>query len=159
MISNNSIDSDVFFVEQLSNEPSPQRNNSPNFLNSTELSETRTTEMRPISPIASLESQILTLHDDSNEATMPYGFGRLLPIFAPSLNDVNLPPNPFNILATMAILNREDGFDDNYSSQSTQRSRASPISTPPMNISTFDRWKTPHTTTNDSTFYSSDELS
>ena len=103
-ISINSVDSDVFFVEQLSNEPSPQQNNSPSFLNSMELSETRTTEMRTISSIASLEPQILTLNDDSIEATMPYGFGRQLPIFPPSLNDLNLRPNPFNILATMAVV-------------------------------------------------------
>ena len=36
-ISIESVDSDVFFVEQISNEPSPQRKNSPIILNSTEL--------------------------------------------------------------------------------------------------------------------------
>ena len=70
-ISIDSVDSDVFFVEQLSNKPSPQRNNSPSFLNSTELSETYTTEMPTISPVASPEPQIVTLNDDSNEQTMP----------------------------------------------------------------------------------------
>ena len=39
-ISMASNDSDVFYVEQISNEPSRQRNNSPNILNSTEISQT-----------------------------------------------------------------------------------------------------------------------
>ena len=94
-----SSDSDVFHVEQSSNKPSPQRNNSPNILNSTELSEHRTAGMPSISPIASPESQIFIIDDDSNEPTMPYGFGRQLPIVPPTLNDLNLPPNPFNIMA------------------------------------------------------------
>ena len=40
-----SSDSDVFYVEQISNEPSPQRNNSANNLNSTEISQTYTARM------------------------------------------------------------------------------------------------------------------
>ena len=91
-ISIDPMDSDVFFVEQLSNERSPQRINSPNFLNSTEPSDTYTTKMPTISPVASPESQIVTLNDDSNEPTMPYGFGRQLPIIPRSLNDLKLPP-------------------------------------------------------------------
>ena len=156
-ISIDSVDSDVFFVEQVSNEPSPQRNNSPNILNSTERSQAHTAGMPSVSSIAFPEPQILTLNDDSNESTMPYGFGRQLPIIPPSLNDLNLPPNPFIILATMAVVNREEGYDDNYSPQSPQPSELSPISMPPMNVSTFDSWETSHTTTEDNTFYSSDE--
>ena len=114
-ISIDSVDSDVFFVEQISNELSPQRNNTPNFLNSTEISEARTAEMPTISSIASPEPQIFTINDDSNEPTMPYGFGRQLPMVPPSLNDLNLPPNPFNILATMAVVPTENAHDDNYS--------------------------------------------
>ena len=145
----------MFFVEQISNEPRPQRNNSPNILNSTELSQTHTAGMPSVSSIASPEPQILTLYDDSNEPTMPYGFGRQLPIIPLSLNDLNLPPNPFNILATMAVVNQV--HDDNYSPQSVEPSEPSPIFTPPMNVSTFDGWKTSHTTTDDDTFHSSDE--
>ena len=96
-ISMASSDSDIFYVEQNSNEPSPQRNNSPNILNSTELSEQRTTRMPSVSSIASAEPRIFTIDDDSTEPTMPYGFGRQLPIVPPSLNDLNLPSNPFNI--------------------------------------------------------------
>ena len=83
MTSNNSAasdDSDVFYVEQSSSEPSPQRHNSPNILNSTEISEHHATRMPSISSIASPEARIFTIDDDSNEPTTPYGFGRQLPI-------------------------------------------------------------------------------
>ena len=153
-----STDSDVFYVEQTSNEPSPQRNNSPDILSSTELSEHHTARMPSISTIATPEPQIVTINDNSNEPTMPHGFGRQLPIVPPSLNDLNLPPNPLNILATMAIANNtEDANDENYSPQSPEPSEPSPISTPPMNVSAFNSWETSYTTTDDNTFYSSDE--
>ena len=48
---------------------------------------------------------------------------------------MNLSPNPFIILATVAVVNHE--HDDNYSPQSPEPSEPSPISTPPMNVSTF----------------------
>ena len=156
-ISIDSVDSDVFFVEQKSNEPSPQRNNSPNIFNSTEKSHTQTAGMPSVSSIASPEPQISTLHDNSNEPTMPYGFGWQLPIVPPSLNDLNLRPNAFNILATIAVVNHtQDDNNNNYSPQSPEPSKSSPISTPPMNVSTFDSWETSHTTTGDNTFYSDD---
>ena len=94
----------------------------------------------------------------SNEPTIPYGFGRQLPIVPPSLNDLNLPPNPFNILATMAIANNIEGTnDDNNSLQSPEPSAPSPVSTPPMNVSPFNRWETSYTTTDSDICYSSDE--
>ena len=157
-ISLDSTDSDVFYVEQKSNEPSPHRNNSPNILNSTELSEQHTGRITSVSSIASAEPRIFTIDDDSNEPTMPFGFGRQLPIIPPSLNDLKLPPNPFNILATMAVANNtQEANDDNYSPQSPEPSEQSPISTLPMNKSAFNSWETSYTTTNDDTFYSSDE--
>ena len=144
-ISLDSTDSDVFSVEQMSNEPSPRRNNTPNILNSTELSEHHTAPMPSVSSIASPQLQIFTIDDDSNEPTMPYGFGRQLPIVPPSLNDLNLPPNLFNILATMAVVDYiEDDNNDGYSPQSPDPSDPSPISTPPMNVSTFNSWETTH---------------
>ena len=153
-----SSESAVFYVEQYSNEPSSQKNNSPNILNSTELSEQHTARMPSVSSIASAEPRIFTIDDDSNDPTMPYGFGRQLTIVPPSLNDMNLPPNPFNILATMAVANNtEEANEDNYSTQSPEPSEPSPISTPPMNVSAFNSWETSYTTTNDDTFYSSDE--
>ena len=157
-ISLDSTDSDVFYVEEISNEPSPQRNNSPDILHSTERSEHHATRMSSISTIASPQRYIFTINDDSNEPTIPYSFGRQLPNVPPSLNDLNLPPNPFNILATMAIANNTAHANgDNYSPQSTEPSEPSPISTPPMNVSTFNSWETSYTTTDNGTFYSSDE--
>ena len=153
-----STDSDVFYVEQISKEPSPQRNNSPDILNSTELSEHHATRMPSISTIASSQPYIFTINDDSNEPTIPYGFGRQLPIVPPSLNDLNLPPNPFNILATMTVANNTaDANDDNYSPQSPEPSKPSPKSTPPMNVSAFNSWETSYTTNDKDTSYSSDE--
>ena len=158
IISMASDDSDVFYEEQSSTEPSPQRHNIPNILNSTEVSEQHTARMPSVSSIASPQPQIITINDDSNEPTMPYGCGRQLPIVPPSLNDLNLPPNPFNILATMAVVDyTEDDNNDGYSPQSPDPSDPSPISTPPMNVSTFNSWETTHTTTDDNTFYSDDE--
>ena len=115
--------------------------------------------MISVSSIASPEPQFFTIDDDSNEPTMPYGFGRRLLIIPPGLNDLNLPPNPFNILATMAVANNtEEANDDNYSPQSPEPSELlSPISTPPRNVSAFNSWETSYTTTNDDTVYSSDE--
>ena len=158
IISIASSDSDVFFVEQISNEPNPQRNNPPNILNSTEISRTHTARMPSVSSIASPEPQIFTINDDSNDPTLPYGLGRQLPIIPPSLNDLNLALNPFNILATMAVANQTQGGDnDNYNPQSPEPSEPSPISTHPMNVRAFNSWETSYTTTDDDTFYSSDE--
>ena len=154
----NSTDSDVFYVEQSSNDQIIPRPNTPIVLNSTEISGDDTQEMISISSIASPEPQIVTIDDDSNEPTMPYGFGRQFPIVPPSLNDLNLPPNPFNILATMATApNTGDPYDDNYIPQSPEPSEPSPISTHPMNVSTFNSWETSYTTTDNDTFYSRDE--
>ena len=89
---------------------------------------------------------------------MPYGFGRQLPIVPPSLNDLKLPPNPFNILATMAVVHQtQNTQDDNYSPQSPQPSELSSISTPPINVSAFNSWETSYTSTDNNTFYTSDE--
>ena len=149
---NSSTNSGVFYVEQSSPERSPIRNNTPVILNSTQLSEAMDPETITISSVASPESQILTLDSDSNEPTFPYAFGAQHPIAPPSLNDFNLPPNPFNVLATMAVIQQ----DQEQSPQSPEPSDPSPISTPPMNLSKIDDWDTTHTTTDDNTSYSSD---
>ena len=113
--------------------------------------------MPTVSSVASPEPQIVTLNDYSNEPTMPCGFEGQLPTKSQILNHLNLPPNPFNILATMAPINTtRDGHEDNYSQQLREPSVPSPTSTPPMNVSTFNIWETPHTTTDDNTFYSKD---
>ena len=74
-ISLDSTDSDVFYKEQISNEPSPQRNKSPDILNSTERSEHHAMRMPSISTIASPQPHIFTINDNSNQPTLPYGFG------------------------------------------------------------------------------------
>ena len=157
-ISLDSTDSDVFYVEQISNEPSPRRNNSLDIMNSTERSEHQAARMPSISTIASPQPHIFTINDDSNEPTIPYGFGRQLPMVPPSLNDLNLPPKPFNILATMAVVHQtQNTHDDNYSPQSPELSELSSISTPPMNVSAFNSRETSYTSTDNNTFYTSDE--
>ena len=71
----------------------------------------------------------------------------------PSLNDLNLPHNPFNVLATVTVIRQ----DKEYSLQSPEPSDPSPISTPPMNLSAIEVWETSHTITEDSTFCSEGE--
>ena len=149
---NSSTHSDVFYVEQSSPERSPIRNNTPGILNSTQLLEAMDPETITISSVASPEPQIVTIDSDSNEPTFPYAFGTQHPIVPPSLNDLNLPPNPFNVLASMVVIRQ----DQEQSPQSTEPFDPSPISTPRMNLSTIDDWETTHTTTDDNTFYSSD---
>ena len=149
---NSSTDSDVFYVEQSSPEKSPIRNNTPAILNSTQLSGAMEPESKTLSSVASPEPQIVTIDSDSNEPTFPYAFGFQHPIVSPSLNDLKLPPNPFNVLATKAVIQQ----DQEDSPQSLKPSDRSPISTPPMNLSTIDDWETTHTTTDDNTFYSSE---
>ena len=114
--------------------------------------------MPSISTIASPHPYIVTINDDSNEPTMPYGFGRQLPIVPPSVNDLNLPPNPFNILATMAVVHKtQNTHDDNYSPQSPEPSELSSISSPPMNNQHIQQLGDIITSTGDNTFYTSDE--
>ena len=149
---NSSTDSDLFYVEQSSVEGSPIRNNTPAILNSTEISGAMEREVITISSVASPEPRILTLDSDSNDPTIPYGFGIQHTIVPPSLSDLNLPPSPFNVLATIAVIQH----DQEDSPQSREPSDPSPMSTPPMNLSTIEGWETPHTSTDDNTFYSSE---
>ena len=104
---NSSTDSDVFYVEQSSPERSPIRHNTPIILNSTQLSGTMDPETITISSVDSPEPQIVTIESDSNEPTFPYAFVAQHPIMPPSLNDLNLPANPFNVLATMAAIQQD----------------------------------------------------
>ena len=71
----------------------------------------------------------------------------------PSVNDLNLPHNPFNVLATVAVIRP----DEKYSPQSLEPSILSPILTPSMNLSTIEGWEAPNTTTDDNTYYSEGE--
>ena len=76
----------------------------------------------------------------------------------PSLNNLILPPNPFNILPTMAVIQADPTRNDkNYSPQSLDPSDPSSISTPSMNLSAIEGWETPHTSTDNATLYSEEE--
>ena len=148
-----STESDVFYVEQSSVEGTPLRNNTTAILTSTEISGAMEREVITISSVASPEPRIVTPYSDSNDPTITYGFGSQQPIVPPSLNDLNLPPDPFNVLATMAVIQA----DDAYSAHSPEPSSPSPISTPPMNVSIIEGWDTTHTTIDDATFYTDHE--
>ena len=103
-----------------------------------------------ISSVASPQpKKLVTIDSDSKEPRFPYRFGNQHPIVPPSLNDLNLPPNLFNVLATTAVIRQ----DEENSPQSPQPSDPSPNSTPLMNLSTIEGWETPHTTTVDIAFY------
>ena len=131
-------DSVLFYVEQSSNGHSPPKPNTPIVLNSTEMSGNNTRKMITLSSIASPGPQIVTIDSDSKEQTMPFRFGRQLPNIPPIVSDLNLAPNPFDILATKVVANpRAEIHDENYSPQSPEPSEPSPISTPPMNLSTI----------------------
>ena len=111
---------------------------------------TRRTPAR--SSVTSRETDIVT-RDDSNDPTIPYGFGIQQPIIPPSLRDLHLPSNPFNTLATMAVVQADPTQrEENYSPQSLEPSESTPISTPPLNLSTIEGWETPHTSTDNATF-------
>ena len=152
-LDSSSAESDVFNVERSSEKASFIRNNTPAIFSSTELSGALEREIITISSVASSEPRIVTLDSDSNNPTIPYGLGSQQPIVPPSLNDLNLPRNPLNVLATMAVI----PADNAYSPQSPEPSIPSPISTPPMNVSTIEGWDTTYTTTDDATFYTDDE--
>ena len=49
--------------------------------------------------------------------------------------------------------------DEEYNPQSPEPSNPSPVSTPPMNLSTIEGWEAPLTITDENTFYSEDERS
>ena len=130
---NSSTNSDVFYVEQSSPESSPIKNNTPAILNSAQVSGATEPEAITIVSVASSEPQIVTIDSESNEPTFPYAFGAQHSIVPPSLHDLNLPPNPFNVLATMAVIQQ----DQRNSSQSPKPSDLSQISTPSMKLNSI----------------------
>ena len=103
-LSSSSVESDVFYVEQSLAEGSPIRHSTAVILDSTTMSGVMEREVITISSVASPEPRIVTLDSNPNDPTMPYGFGNQHPIVPPSLNDLNLPPNPLNVLTTMAVV-------------------------------------------------------
>ena len=147
-LDSSSTESHIFYVERSSEDGSLVQNNTPAVLNSTQLSAAMSTETITISSVASPQPQTNTIDSDSNEPTIPSGFGHQHPIAPPSLNDLNLPPNPFNLLATMAVIQ----LNEVASPQSSEPSHPSPTPTTPMILSTIEGWETPHTITNDNSF-------
>ena len=91
-----SIVSDVFYVEQSSNDPSLTSPNTPTVLDSTEMFGNETREKISISSIASPGPQIVTIDSDWNEPAEPYGFGRQFPIPPPNLNNLIVLPIQFS---------------------------------------------------------------
>ena len=94
----NSSDSDAFYVQWSSGEQNPPRKNTPDILNSRELSGARAKVVITISSVASPASYIVTIETNSKTPTMPYSYGRRQPNIPSSLKDLNLPKNPFNVM-------------------------------------------------------------
>ena len=107
-LDSSSTESDVFYVASSSEECSPISSKTPAILNSMELSGAMAGETTTISSVASLEPRIRTIDSDSNEPTIPYGFGCQHPIVPPTLNYINLPPNLFTVLAKMAVITADE---------------------------------------------------
>ena len=103
-----------------------------------------------ISSVATPEPHNVTIESDSNKPTKLYGYGCQQPIIPPSLN---FPLNRIKVLTTMAVMQQIV----EYSPQTLEPLNPSPITTPPMYVSTIEGWETPHTTTDDNTFYSEGE--
>ena len=93
-----------FYVEQPSNEPNPPRPKTTFVLNSLEMSGKNTREMITLSPIAPPGPQFIPTDFESNEPTRPFWFGWQMPFIEPSLNNLNLPPNPINVLELMTVI-------------------------------------------------------
>ena len=121
-----STESDIFCVERSTEEGSPIKNNTPAVLKSTELSRVKARETITNSSVVSPEPRIVTIDSDSDEPTILNRFGRQHPIVPPSLNDLKLPPNSINVLATMALIRAYE----EYRPQSPERSITSPNLTP-----------------------------
>ena len=153
-LDSSSTESDVCYVRRSSEENSPPWNNTPAVLNQTQLSGAMAGETITFSSVALPEQQIVTIESDSNEPTIRHGLGNQHPIVPLSLNDFNLPPNSFNVLATMAVSQPHE----EYSPQLPESSNLSPISTLPINLSTSQYWETPLTTADENTIASKDEL-
>ena len=82
--------------------------------------------MLTLSSVTTPEPENATTEADSNEPTIPYGFGVQHPTVSPSPKDLNLPPHPFNILATMAVIQaestqRDEGYSPNHRSRQACR--------------------------------------
>ena len=82
--SSDSTDSDLYYVEQSLDEQSLLRNNTPDKLNCTELSEAHEREKITISSVTSPKPQMVAINSDSDDQTFLYRFGRQDPIIPPA---------------------------------------------------------------------------
>ena len=107
-----------FLCEALIRKSSPAGNNNPAILNSKQLSGAMVRETITISSVASPEPRIVKIDSDSNEPTISYGFGSQHPIVPPSLIDLNLPLNSFNVLAIiiMTVIRADEEYSPNHRS-------------------------------------------
>ena len=144
---------DDFYVECSSKGGGPIRNNTPPVLIPTQPSGAMAKEILTISSVASPQPQVVTIDSNSNEPTFPNGSGYQHPYVPPSHNDVNLQPNPFNVLTTMPVIRP----NKKNNPKSSEPSDPSQISTPPMNLGTIEGWETPHTTRDDNTLFADEE--
>ena len=78
-----SLDSDVFYVEQLSDKPSPPRKSTLEVLNSTELSGVHPREAITISTVASPGPGVITISSVLNDPTIRYEYKRQNILFPP----------------------------------------------------------------------------
>ena len=95
-------DSILFSLSLFKNTPS--RQNTLIVVNSTGLYGNHIRHVITVSPVTSPMANIVTIESDTNEPTIPQFLARQSPIILPNLNSLNLPPNPFNVLATMAVM-------------------------------------------------------
>ena len=93
----------VFYAGRWSVEQTPPRHDTPTVPNCAELSGVHVRDVITISPVTS-EPKIVTIDSDTNKSNILFGYDKQEPIIAPSLRDLHLPPNPFNVWATMAVV-------------------------------------------------------
>ena len=130
-------------MEQWCGEKGPPRNNTPDIIKVKELSAAPASEICTISSMAFPEPQIAKIHSSSKDPTIPHGYGKEDQKIYPSLNDLNLPPNPFNNLATMTVISpKAEPHNNKERPPLPVPSEISPLSTPPITNSSVDTRET-----------------
>ena len=131
-----STDSENFYVEQLSGERSPRRNNTSEIHTSTELSGAYAREAITISTMASPVPKKMATNSDLNKPTISYSYGKQDSTIPANSKDLIVPPNLVNIPATKAVVEpRVRQCDERECPRTSVQSELSTISTPPMKVS------------------------
>ena len=98
--------------------------------------------MNTIWPVTFPEPNIAAIESHTKEPNIPCGSGRQNPAILPSLNDFNLPPNFFNVLATMAVVQPATRqCDERDNPLSPVPLELSAIWTPLINVRTVQGWE------------------